>query len=117
MSHEEDTIVQFLIGLGVFTEEDVKTVQEAQAEPIVNVMLERRALNPKDVDEAKELVKELIGSANHMRRLKTQMALVKLVTGKMHERMAASSDRMREHKERITSGNFPVVPALAKISG
>jgi len=118
MSREEDTVVQFLIGLGVFTDDDVKTVQEAQVEPVVRAMIEKKALLPKDAESARELVKELMSSSNHMKRLKAQMALVKLVTGKMHERMARSGDRARRTKERITSSAFPAVtPALAKSSG
>lgn len=120
MRREEDTVVQFLIGLGVFSEDDVKTVQEAQVEPIVRAMTERNALKPSDVNAAKELISELMSSSNHTRRLKAQMSLMKLVTGKMHQRMSVGADRARRNKERVTSGNYPSVgraAALAEASG
>ena len=117
MNREEDTAVQFLIGLGIFTEEDAKLVREAQIEPIIRVMVKKQMLCLGDTNKARELIRELLGTANHIQRLRTQMALIKLITGKMHERMATSGDKIREHRERVTSGNYQAVPMLAKTSG
>jgi hypothetical protein len=118
MTRQEDSVVQFLIGLGVLDSEDAKTVQEAQVEPIVRVMIEREALAVSHASQARELITELLTSSNHTKRLKAQMTLMKLITGKMHSRINVSSDKIRQHKERITSGHFPAVAAaLAKSSG
>lgn len=118
MSQEDESVVQFLVGLGVFTEEDERVVRAAQVGPIVRRMVEKKALNPVHVGKARELVAELMSGSNHTRRLKAQMSLMQLVTGKMHDRMTVSRDKIRRHKEKITSGNYPIVPqALAKAEG
>jgi hypothetical protein len=117
MNSQEDSVVQFLVGLGALTPEDGRAVLTAQVDPIVCKMIEREALGTHHREIACELISELFSSANHTKRLKAQMSLMKLVTGKMHSRINASSAKIRQHKERITSGHYPVVtPALAKQS-
>ena len=116
MSRGDDNVVQFLIGLGVLTEDDVKSVQEAQVGPIVSMMIEKNTLSETNQIEATKLISGLMSSTNHMKRLRDQMALVKLVTGKMQDRMSLSRDNIRRNKERITASVFPIgVPAMAKI--
>lgn len=118
MTKQEDSVVQFLIGLGVLTSDDERAVQEAQVDPIVRMMIAREALGAGQAAEARGLIVEMLSSANHTRRLRAQMSLMKLVTGKMHSRINVSSAKIRQHKERITSGHYPTVAtALAKTSG
>lgn len=118
MSHQEDSVVQFLIGLGVLTSDDARAIQESQVDPIVRMMIDKEALGAGQAEEARKLIAELLSGANHTKRLKAQMSLMRLVTGKMHSRINISSDRIRRHKERITSGHYPsVAAALAKSSG
>lgn len=118
MTRQEDSVVQFLVGLGVLSPEDERTVQEAQVDPIVKMMIEREALAASHANQARELITELLSSSNHTKRLKAQMSLMKLITGKMHSRIDVSSHKIRQHKERITSGHYPAVAAaLAKSSG
>jgi len=117
MTRQEDSVVQFLVGLGVLSSDDARAAQEAQVEPIVRMMIEREALGAGHAEEAKQLITELLSNANHTKRLKAQMALMKLVTGKMHSRINMSSDKIRRNKERITSSGYPAVAALAKANG
>lgn len=118
MTRQEDNVVQFLIGLGILSSEDARAVQEAQVDPIVKMMIDREALAVSHAHQARALITELLTSSNHTKRLKAQMSLMKLITGKMHSRIDVSSDKIRQHKERITSGHYPVVAAaLAKSSG
>jgi hypothetical protein len=118
MNREEDSVVQFLVGLGVFTSDDAQAVQESQVDPIVRRMVEKKALRAAHIGRAKELVTELLSSSNHTKRLKAQMSLMKLVTGKMHDRMLGAGDKIRRTTERITSENFrAVTPVLAKAEG
>lgn len=116
---DEDThIVQLLIDTGVLTAEDAQSVQTAQSEVLLTMMVNKRALLPSEVEDARTILNELMVGTNQTKRLKAQMSLVQIITGNLHRRMGQAGDRLRAHKERITSGNWPTVaPALAKPKG
>lgn len=115
MTKEEDDVVRFLAELGVFDEDDIKAVRREQGESIVAAMVRKKALSHLESREAKHLISELLDCSSETKRLKAQMRLVKLVTSNVHRRMATCGDKVRAQKERITSGNYPVItPALAK---
>ena len=118
MTREEDSVVRFLAELGVFDDDDIKSMQRQQGDSIVSMMVRKKALSRLEAREAAQLVTELVDCSNETKRLKAQMRLVKMVTSNVHRRMATCGDKVRANKERLTSGNYPVIaPALAKSSG
>lgn len=112
----EDNVVQFLLGLGVLDAEDAEKIKEAQVEPIISVLLEKQALSPLRVEDARGLLKKIISTSNHLKRMKHQMAFMHLVTGRMHERMEASSQKIRDHRQRVTSGSYVAVGGMVKVA-
>lgn len=112
----EDNVLQFLVGLGVLNDEDAAKIKKMQIDPIIEMLLSKDALGRSDVDKAKGLLQKIMDSSNHIRRMKSQMELMHIITGKMHSRMEASRQRIHEHKERVTSGHYPAVAAMAKVA-
>jgi hypothetical protein len=118
MTKDDADIVQLLIDTGVLSAEDAQSVQTAQSEVLLTMMVQKRALLPSEVENAREILNELMAGVNQTRRLKAQMSLVQIITGNLHRRMGQAGDRLRTQKERITSGDWPAVaPALAKPKG
>lgn len=118
MTQDRDGVFRFLMDLGLFDKEDVRSVREAQIGPIVRRLVEKNAIAAFHTLKATELVRKILTEANHKRRLKAQMALMQLITGKMHDRMSRSRNKIRISKDKITSRELPVVPrSLAKAGG
>ena len=118
MSQVKDGVLSFLVELGVFSDSDVAAIRAAQVGPIVRRMLENKSLSQTQVTKASELLNDILSESNHTRRLKAQMSLMQLITGRMHDRVSISRNKIKRHKEKITSGDFSVVPRiLAKAGG
>lgn len=113
----EESVIRFLTDLGVLDDDDLDAVRKMQGETIVAAMVRRKALAPHEQEEAQGLISELMECSNETKRMKAKMSLLKIVTSNIHKRMASSCDRMREHKERITSGHFPAVALATKAPG
>jgi hypothetical protein len=112
----EDNAIQFLVGLGVLDSGDAARIKQIQAGAIVEVLIEKEVLSPAYIKEAKSLLEKIIRTSNHLKRMRFQMELMRLITGKMHERMEASAQKIHEHRKRVTSDGFPAVPAVAGLA-
>jgi len=115
MSKQGDDVVQLLIDTGVLTPSDATYFQEAQSEALLNLMLERRAILPDESSEAQTVLTELLTTSNHSKSLRARMVLVRMITTNLHRRMDRAGARLREQKERITSGAHPAV-AMCKVN-
>lgn len=103
--------LRLLVETGILDEEDAKSIQDAQSEVLLNMMIERQALLPSEIEEARGVIQDLT-STNRTRKTRAQMSFMRLITGNMHRRIGRAGDRLREQKERITGEEFKAV-ALA----
>lgn len=108
-----DSAVQLLIEAGVLTTEDASNVATAKVEVLLTMMVEKQALLPTEVQQARKVLQELETTTNPTRRMRAQMTLVQLITSNLHRRMDKAGQTLRLNKERITSGHYPAVSAAA----
>ena len=113
----EDSVIRFLTELGIFSDEDLDAVKKKHGKTIVDAMVKRKALAPNEVEVVTELIDDLMTLPDGIKKMRSQMSLLKIVTTNIHKRMASSCDRMREQKERITGNQFPVVALTTKAHG
>lgn len=111
------SVIQLLLETGVLDQSDIKAVQTEQKEALLNLLLEKRVLLHSEREDAKEILTELMESSSRTRCLKAQAALVTIITGNLHRRMDQAGEKVRKHKERVTSGHYPVVTAALKSKG
>jgi hypothetical protein len=104
-------VVSFLVSLGVLTKEEAHSVLEGQIDPLVQLMLNKRALRLEDVEKASNILRSMVRTTNHLKSMQLQMSLIDLVMGKLNHRMDVSREKARESKEKESSGNFPAVLA------
>lgn len=107
-------VVQLLIDTGVFTEDDARDVKVAQVEVLLEMMLDKQALLPKEVPNARAILQELMESTNQTKQLMAKMSLVQIITENIHRRMKRAGDALSEQKQRVTTGNWPAVRAASK---
>ena len=106
--------IQLLIDIGVMTEEDARHIRVVQVEAILKLMMEKQALLPKEVPNARSILQELVESTNQTKQLMAKMSLVQIITNNIHRRMKRAGDALSEQKQRVTTGNWPVVTATSK---
>lgn len=114
MSRDEGDVVRLLIDTGILSEEDARSLQTAQSEVLLALMIERRALQPSEAEEARVFLNDILGNVNRMRKLHSSSKLLSLITTNLHRRMSTAGDTVRREKERITGATFPVVAVALK---
>jgi hypothetical protein len=114
MSPADSDALRLLVETGIISDEDAKSIQNAQSEVLLNRMIEKKALLPSEIEQARVVLQDLM-SANRTRKMKAQMSLVRIITANMHRRMGRAGDQLREQKERITGEEFPSVAAALAV--
>lgn len=117
MTKEENSIVRLLAELRVFDEGDVARIKKDHGESIVAVLVQKEAVAESEYESAGKIITELSECSSATKRLESKMKLIKMVTSNVHKRLETSAKRIRTHRDRVTSGSFPSVAALAKPSG